>query len=303
MITCLSVINSKNQEIKLELSDPQKSGFVVTDITGIGPGKVDVNITELYGMDGGVYNSVRASSRNIVITLRFIDSADMSIEKLRLLSYQYFPIKQLLTLRFYTDSRISEIAGYVESNDPVIFSKEESTQISIICPNPFFYSEKANITNFYSEEALFEFPFSNESLTEKLLIFGEHNDSQYKVVTYDGEIETGFKIHIFLLGNVTGEISIINRNTQDFISLDTDKITEYTGSSLEASDEIIICTERGNKYVKLLKNGVYTNIINSLTIDSNWLTLNPGENIFGYIAEPLESIMTSIEYIPLFGGV
>ena len=60
-----------------------------------------------------------------------------------------------------TDNRQAEIEGYVESNDPTIFSKDEGSDISIVCPNPFFYSagkDGINTTIFYGVEALFEFP-------------------------------------------------------------------------------------------------------------------------------------------------
>ena len=47
----------------------------------------------------------------------------------------------------------------------------ETTQISIVCPDPYFYSagpDGTNTTIFYGVEPLFEFAFSNESLTESL---------------------------------------------------------------------------------------------------------------------------------------
>ena len=84
-----------------------------------------------------------------------------------------------------TDNRQAEIEGYVESNDPAIFSKDEGSDISIVCPNPFFYSagkDGINTTIFYGVEALFEFPFSNESLQDPLLEMGEINFAAISVI-------------------------------------------------------------------------------------------------------------------------
>ena len=69
----------------------------------------------------------------------------------------------------------------MESNEPDIFSDKEGCNISIICPDPFFYSLKTNKTMFSGIEPAFEFAydediddyvFSNESLDEPLIETG-----------------------------------------------------------------------------------------------------------------------------------
>ena len=109
-------------------------------------------------------------------------------------SYKYFPIKKKVTLLIETDNRICETYGYVESNEPDIFSSDETTQISIVCPDPYFYSagpDGTNTTIFYGVEPLFEFAFSNESLTESLIEFGEIKNETEQTVYYSGDAEIG----------------------------------------------------------------------------------------------------------------
>ena len=136
MIRAITVTNYLGDSIKLDLARPEQSGFVVTSVTGLGSGKANINMTEVATNDGGLFNSSRLPSRNIVISLKYLWHD--SIEDVRQLSYKYFPIKKKLTLLIETDNRQAEIDGYTETNEPTIFSKDEGSDISIVCPNPFF---------------------------------------------------------------------------------------------------------------------------------------------------------------------
>lgn len=159
MIRAVTFTNYLGDSIRLDLARPEESGFIIKSVTGLGPGKANINTTEIATNDGSLFNSSRMPSRNIVISLAYMWKD--SIEDVRQLSYKYFPIKKKLTMLIETDNRQAEIEGYVESNDPTIFSKDEGSDISIVCPNPFFYSagkDGINTTIFYGVEALFEFP-------------------------------------------------------------------------------------------------------------------------------------------------
>ena len=130
MIRSVTVINHLGEPLKMELGRPELSGFLIKEITGLGPPKANINSTENSTDDGSVFNSARLDARNIVLTMVLYPTP--TIEDTRQLSYKYFPIKKPLTLVFETDNRVCEISGYVESNTPDIFSKQESIQVSII---------------------------------------------------------------------------------------------------------------------------------------------------------------------------
>ena len=72
MIKAITVTNYLGDSIRLDLARPEESGFAVKSITGLGPGKADINTTEISTNDGSLFNSSRLSSRNIVITLGFL---------------------------------------------------------------------------------------------------------------------------------------------------------------------------------------------------------------------------------------
>lgn len=282
MIKSVTVTNYLGDSIKMELTRPDKSGFAIRDIRGLGPGKATINTTEISTTDGGLYNSARLSSRNIVISIVFLWK--QTIEEARHLSYKYFPLKRKVKLLIETDEREAEIEGYVESNDPTIFSDSEGTDISIICPSPYFYSRESMTTVFSGVEPMFEFPFSNESLISPMLEMSVIQNASDKVVYYDGDAETGITMTIHAIGEASG-IRIYNIGTRESMVIDTDKIAQYTGSGIKNGDDIVICTIPGSKSIVLQRDGVTTNILNCLDRNSDWFKLAKGDNVFAYTAE------------------
>lgn len=143
------------------------SGLLITSIEGLGPGKATINKTDLPTSDGVVVNSVRLSEKNIVIHGKFLNSP--SIEDARILSYRMFPIKQKVTFLIETDNRTATIVGYVESNEPLIFSDSSEVQISIVCESAYFTGKEINVSLPHQE-------------AEELL--------------YAGDADNGMEIHI-----------------------------------------------------------------------------------------------------------
>ena len=71
MIKSVRIVNHLNESITLELARPEKSGFAILSIEGLGPSKATINSTEVSTMDGAIFNSSRVVARNIVFDLRF----------------------------------------------------------------------------------------------------------------------------------------------------------------------------------------------------------------------------------------
>ena len=286
MIKSITVTNHLGDSIKLDLARPELSGFAVTSITGLGPGTATINTTEMSTSDGSLFNSSRLPARNIVLSLQYMWIT--SIEDARHRSYRYFPIKKKIKLLIETDNRSAEIEGYVETNDPTIFSQSEGSEISIICPNPFFYSAGADgtvVTVFQGVEPLFEFPFSNESIADSLIEMGSINaNANKKSIVYTGDAEVGVNINIRALGEVSN-VTIHNVGTRETIRIDTDKLETFTGSGIIAGDAIEICTIKGKKSVTLTRDGNVINILNCLGKNPNWFQLVKGDNVFAYTAE------------------
>ena len=309
MIKSVTITNYLGDAITMDLRKPNETGFLIKSIEGLGPVKANINTTEIATRDGSMYNSSRASQRNITMTIVFVDSEQReTIEGLRHKTYKYFPLKKNLTMAIETDTRTLQTIGYVESNEPEIFSSQEGTQISIICPDPYFYSygeDASQVTTFNGITPEFEFPFSNESLTESLIEFGSINQASEGVVVYNGDSETGIRIYIHLLDEVS-DIILYNLDTREMMKLYGDRIAAIVGSPLQAVDDININTIKGQKSIELVREGITYNILNSLDRNSAWFTVKKGDNLFAFTTtdpEETPNIQLSIENPILYEGV
>lgn len=306
-------MSNTTAHILLNDQDPDH-GFLITKITGLGPIKADINMTKLATADGSIYNSARFNERNIVITIRF---SGVDIEAARQRTYKYFPTKRKVMLSIETDHRNARVIGYVESNEPNIFSDKEEANISIICPDPYFYSNEygksPNIITFSGLESKFEFPFENNSLSEKLIEFGIITPIAEKFILYDGDQETGVRMYINVTDSIDTNINIYqSKNSenpndpeiQSHFLLDIAKFNALMDSNLVSGDSIVIDTTMGNKRITLKRGINEYNILNAVTRDSDWFQLAKGNNRFIYTAYGNESHMRfRIENYTIYEGV
>lgn len=294
MIKTVIITNYRGESLTLELANPYSSGFAVTGINGLGPSKATINDVEVTTNDGSVFNSAKVNPRNIVLNLEFVATDPDEVEALRQKTYKYFPLKKKLTFEVITDKRHVKIFGYTESNEPVIFSKNENTQISIICPYPFFQSvTERNRVMFYGEEPAFEFPFSNEG-EEPVIEMGYVHMVTEANVNYTGDAEVGIIITIHAIGSAKN-VSIFNLDTGESMKLKV---------NLVKGEDIIISTVKGEKYVHKLQEGVETNALNYIDRDADWFVLSKGDNLFAYTAEEgLRNLDFQIQNYILYEGV
>lgn len=122
--------------------------FTITRIEGLDPPVNSINISTSGNLDGGVYNSSRLNTRNVVITA----ALNGDIEANRYKVFELFPIKSKVTIWFSDRYRTLKAVGYVEQPlcDP--FELRETAQISLICPDPYWH----DATETTAELAAFE---------------------------------------------------------------------------------------------------------------------------------------------------
>ena len=304
MIKSITVTNYIGERIKLELARPDLSGFAVLSVTGIGPGKAELNRSESALQDGGRCTSSRLPSRNIVINLMYLWGH--GIEEGRHKSYKYFPLKKPVTLVFETDTREASITGIVESNEPAVFSSTEYTSISILCPDPHFYSTEYDglqTVLFSGITPMFEFPFGDETLFEMSSIVHQAVNN----VFYEGDAEVGMTITLHLTASVNA-ITLANLNTNEVMTIDGLKFKTSTGSGFLAGDDIVICTIDRKKSAYLTRYGDNHNILKCVDRNSDWFKLRNGDNVFAYTYSPSPSdgsnnVQVKMEYPVVYEGV
>lgn len=296
MIQYVEVTNSMNEKLRLGLNidgddGAAKTGLLITDITGIGHVKANMNFTDIAESDIKKYNSSSLDKRNIVISFRLYDE-NMSIEEARHQCYKYFPSKRLVHLTFKTDTREQGIDGYVESNEADIFREEETQQVSIICADPFFYNEDGGIAEraknqFYGMAPLFTFPFCNESLTEKELIFSRYEKYKENLIEYPGEYDVGCVITLHVNESELINPVIINTRTGKRLRVNTDKLSsviEGATNSFTVGDDVVINTRKGGKTATLIREGKEYSIL-PLVVGQDWLELAAGANYFTFSSD------------------
>lgn len=301
MIKSIIITNSIGESLELKLTNPWETGIGIKSITGLGTPKYSVNTLPYASGDGSLIGNVIATTRNIVFEFYPLDNPLVENSRQRL--YRYFQVKKPVIMTFNLDNRNVSIDGYVEDNNPDIFSERETIQISVICPDPYFRENFASSEFFYGEAPLFEFPFSNESLREKLIVISELSLDNRATISYDAEIDAGLMIVIDCYSE-PGDITIYNVDTLAKIKVYSDIVKQITGTKLSAGDQVLISTYSGDKYVQLLREGRYFNILGAVNKDLEWFTLQQGPNSYTYTtAEEHASIVMSFRYRNTYASI
>lgn len=308
MIKSVKVVNYLGEDLTMYLKRPGDTGLSIINIDGLMPSDANINTTELaptVKLSGGdLFNSSKVRKRNIVIDMKFYDLYE-DVELLRHKTYKYFPVGRMLTLYILTDTRHVKITGWVESNNGPVFSKECGTRISIICPDPYFYSADINSlvnTNFSGIENALVFPLVNSSLTEKQIVFGIIHAQTENLIEYLGDVETGLFIYIHAIGSIEN-IRIVNTITRELMGIDHDLMIETIGTGILAGDDIIINTNIGAKSIILIREGIGYNVLNA-KIGTDWLTLVKGDNLFAFTADfGIANLQLRMENLIVYEGI
>jgi len=271
----------------LDFAESGFGPFLLADVDGIYEAKNKVYVSENSMIDGAVYQGSVAEYRNIVLHLT--DTEDYP--KNRDMLNQLFKEKSKGLLIFTEgDSPSRQIEYYVESLDSTGMDPYRSHDISLICPDPFFYDIEGSEEAMASWVSAFTFPFSSPASG---FTFGYQSNEKIKTIQNDiAEDNIGITITITCMGAVTNP-SITHIETGDKITIG------HSGKPFEivTGDVVTITTATGNKHVTLTHNGVTSEVNHYLTEDSVFVQLMRGSNSFGFNADSgLNNMSISIAY-------
>lgn len=257
--------------------------YTITKIDGLYSPGAALNFTTMANFDGSRYNSGQLNPRNIVLYIKIHSPA----EKNRLKLYNYFHNNKKLRIYYKNDSVDVFIDGYVETAEIDIFNMNETAQISIICPDPYWKETSTTEISFSNVLSMFEFPFS---IAESGIPFSELRRAATAIVD-NVQVQKGFIIEFRALADQILNPRIINRTTQKYFGVNFD---------MNLGDVIRINTQRGEKSVTLIRDGVETNILNNMQNGSSWLQLIMGSNEISYEcdvgAENLSVFLSILKY-------
>lgn len=175
-------------------------------------------------------------------------------------------------LKFMPNKSIQYSATLVENNEVMCKFK-----ITGMAADPLFKDTNDDKVSAASTKALFHFPLIINKTTQNppTVVFGVREPSLIVNVFNSGAVGTGMKIVFKALGTLTGP-SLINVYTQDYFKLN---------KTLYAGDVVEVYTTIGEKKVVAKINGIETNYFRYRDLDSTWLQLDVGDNLFRYDAD------------------
>lgn len=259
MFYTLILENETGQQIDLSIT---ANRFMISKIEGLNPPAGTISTSSYAGMDGSYLNNAFIEKRNVVIPF---EMRGFGVEKRRHELYKVVKPSRYIKI-YYSTKNISVYAeGIVETCEMENFEMQTKGQISIVCPDIYWYSTVTQIAEYSRITGAFHFIFPDN---DEPFPIGKYNTQNIMIIVNDGD-EVGFTLEIS--GGPAKNPTIYNAVTDEYMQI---------LGELKDGDVITITTKTGNKTVTLEREGVVTNIINRLVSGSTWLTLRPVENKF-----------------------
>ena len=280
-----SITCTNNDGYSLTFGETGFTPFFLAHVDGIYEKKNKVSVSQNTMTDGGTYNGSVAAYRNVVLTVK-LEPTDRYFQKKRDALNQLFADSGTLT---YTENGVSRIIDYkVESIEPTL--KKGNINISLICPDPFFYDVDVQTVTMATWVPAFE--FEHEFLAAGEEIGYKENVRMQNIVNDFSADDVGLLITIEVSGEVENP-SIVHVE-QDIHSTVGDSSKPLT---LVFGDKLIISSYPNDMRVYLIHGGVKTEINEYLTEDSDYIRLGRGNNHIGYGADDGEEYMSvTIQY-------
>jgi len=286
----LKYINNNNKSIELGNAAP----FLVTTIDGLGSPQNEIYTQKSPYQDGVTATHSSLGPRNIVIEGKIIDSNRENRQAYRYKLLSIFNPKldgkliiDLGSAQRQIDCKVEQ-APYFSSNSEQNY---QNFSISLLAPNPYWQ----DINTIKEEVAIwrgaFEFPLE---IVEEGIEMGYRESSLIVNIFNKGDVACGMKILFKALATVVNP-SLFNVNTREYFKIN---------KTMQAGEVLTVTTHFQNKRVELNANGVVSNAFNWIDLDSTFLQLEVGDNLFRYDAdEGLNNLEVSIYYTPQYLGV
>jgi hypothetical protein len=264
------------------INRPDTDLFEVRNIDGLGPVKANVNTTPMGSVDGESFVGSSVGKRNIVLALGLTPDWDQwTVSRLRRLLDKYF-MPKLETRLVFESMEFSpvEISGYVESNEPNMFSKDPEHQISIICPELYFKS------------------------VDPVTIATGQTDQVPWPIDYEGNVETGLIVRVSKMSGADPTYANVGVHDSDGTYIEVQDLA--SGHPVDSTKDLYVNTVPGDKYAKTITNAAgpvtVKNLLNYVTFQPTWPVIGPGTESF-YVASDAGVQSWVMSYYNRFGSL
>lgn len=268
---------------------------VSKDVTGISDLQDTIYSTSSMGQHGDTYAGVRIEPRDISITGKIKDPHKETQLRLRREALRILNPELDGTL-FYQYGEFVQQIGAKVNGSPQFYRSElsQAFDIEFKCLDPFWKTEQETREDIASWIDAWIFPTIIDQDDEESMIFGYREESVIVDVYNDGHVATGMRVRFRALGQLTNP-SLMNVNTREFLKLN---MTLYAG------DVVDIDTSYGKKTILLTRNGVVSNVYRYIDVDSTFMQLAIGDNVFRYDADAgIDNLEATLSFNALYLGV
>lgn len=228
----------------------------------------------------GVYvTGTSLETRSVTIQGWIIADIETTMTKRKQMLNRFFNPQQAVdlfykdyVLRFLPNTSIQYSATVEENNEVICKFKVEG-----YCPDPLFSDQIESKVTAANTIPMFHFPLiiSNNPSPPGGTIFGLKQPSLIIAINNSGAVDTGMKIVFKANGTLRGP-SLIDVVTQKYFKIN---------KTMQAGEEIVIDTIIGEKKIRGTLNGITSNYFKYRDLDSEWLQLKVGDNLFRYDAD------------------
>lgn len=278
------------QEIALSNSRP----FILESLENISNSGAIINTSRSAGQDGITIDTVAIKEKLLPLTGGIVASDLKDLDLKRAMLSSIFNPKYSGELIYTNNSLTRKIKCSVQD---ITFQKNVGLMqrflIQFLCPNPFWmdiYTRKEEIALWIGD---FEFPL--QIPIDEGIEMGHRQSNLIVNISNVGDVECGMKIQFRALATVVNP-SLFNVNSRQYIKVNR---------TLKAGELLEITTEFANKRIEMVKeNGLKENVYHWIDVDSEFLQLDRGDNLFRYDAESgIDNLEVAIYHSPLYLGV
>lgn len=277
MIENVILLNETTKDV-LEL-DVSTTPYYILDVVDWGQIKSNHHSYKYVNQIGVYVTGTSLETRDISISGWIIAKSESQMNERKKKLNRFVNPQQLIKLtykkydlEFLPITSIKYSATLVENNDVVCRFK-----IDGLCPDPLFRESIENKIVVANTKGMFHFPLiiNKTQQSPPQILFGLRQPSLFVNVYNDGAVRVGMKIVFKAVGTVKSP-SLINVITQEYLKINKVMVMGET---------ITINTTIGEKKVIGFFNGVEQNYFKYRDLDSTWLQLEIGDNLFRYDAE------------------
>lgn len=228
----------------------------------------------------GVYvTGTSLETRSVTIQGWVIADTEVVMTKRKQILNRFFNPQQAIdlfykdyVLRFLPNTSVRYSATIAENNEVICKFKIEG-----YCPDPLFSEQVESKVAAASTIPMFHFPLiiSKNPSPPGGAIFGLRQPSLIVAINNSGAVDVGMKIVFKANGTLYGP-SLINVDTQKYFKVN---------KTMQAGEEIMIDTIIGEKKIQGTLSGITSNYFKYRDLDSEWLQLKVGDNLFRYDAD------------------